>query len=124
MEVIIPVTFNFPNIGKLLSLLFVPFTAWLAGSSLELGRYPGFFVAGVLSYFAKAQTALPFLMDLFEIPIGTYLNTKDSDREIKKFFDQKNTGIEAIIEYWVLGKGIKKPAPRWSIIRNVLDWVD
>jgi Na+/H+-dicarboxylate symporter/ABC-type amino acid transport substrate-binding protein len=68
VEVIIPVTFNFPTIGKLLSLLFVPFAAWLAGSPLELHRYPGFFLTGVITYFAKAQTALPFLMDQLEIP--------------------------------------------------------
>jgi len=68
VEVIIPVTYNFPNIGKLLSLLFVPFTAWLAGSPLELGHYPSFLVTGVMTYFSKAQTALPFLMDQFEIP--------------------------------------------------------
>ena len=68
VEVIIPVTYNFPTIGKLLSLLFVPFTAWLAGSPLELGQYPDFLITGVMTYFAKAQTALPFLMDQFEIP--------------------------------------------------------
>jgi Na+/H+-dicarboxylate symporter len=68
VEVIIPVTYNFPTIGKLLSLLFIPFTAWLAGSPLELGQYPDFLFTGVMTYFAKAQTALPFLMDRFEIP--------------------------------------------------------
>ncbi len=68
VEVIIPVTFNFPNIGKLLSLMFVPFTAWLAGSPLEPGQYPDFLFTGVMTYFAKAQTALPYLMDRFEIP--------------------------------------------------------
>ena len=68
VEVIIPVTYNFPNIGKLLSLLFIPFTAWLAGSPLEPGQYPDLLATGVLTYFAKAQTALPFLMDRFEIP--------------------------------------------------------
>ena len=68
VEVIVPVTYNFPNIGKLLSLLFVPFTAWLSGSPLEFGQYPDLLVTGVMTYFAKAQTALPFLMDRFEIP--------------------------------------------------------
>ena len=68
VEVIIPITYNFPNIGKLLSLLFVPFTAWLAGSPLELNQYPDLLATGVMTYFAKAQTALPFLMDRFEIP--------------------------------------------------------
>ena len=68
VEVIIPVTFNFPNVGKLMTLLFVPFTAWMAGNALDLVDYPHLFLIGLASYFAKAQTALPFLMDQFEIP--------------------------------------------------------
>ena len=67
-EVIVPVTFNFPNTGKLLSLLFIPFAAWLTGSPMELAAYPGFLIAGLASYFAKAQTALPFLLDMQKIP--------------------------------------------------------
>mgnify|MGYP001813698553 FL=1 len=67
-EVIIPVTFNFPNAGKLLSLLFVPFVAWMIGSPMPLADYPTFLVAGLASYFAKAQIALPFLLDLQQLP--------------------------------------------------------
>jgi ABC-type amino acid transport substrate-binding protein len=67
-EVIVPVTFNFPNTGKLLSLLFVPFAAWLIGTPMDLGNYPGFLLAGLASYFAKAQIALPFLLDLQKLP--------------------------------------------------------
>jgi len=77
-EVIIPVTFNFPTAGKLLSLMFVPFAAWLAGSPIELSAYPGFLAAGLASYFAKAQVALPFLLDLHQIPqdlFQVYLTT-------------------------------------------------
>lgn len=67
-EVIVPVTFNFPNAGKLLSLLFVPFAAWLAGAAMAPGDYPQFLFLGLGSYFAKAQVALPFLMDTQRIP--------------------------------------------------------
>jgi len=67
-EVIVPVTFNFPNAGKLLSLLFVPFAAWLAGIPMELSSYPNFLLSGLASYFAKAQIALPFLLDLQKLP--------------------------------------------------------
>jgi Na+/H+-dicarboxylate symporter len=67
-EVVVPVAFNFPTAGKLLTLLFVPFAAWLAGNALEAAQYPGLMAAGVLSYFAKAQVALPFLLDLVEVP--------------------------------------------------------
>ncbi len=67
-EVLIPVLFNFPNAGRLLTLLFVPFAAWLAGDALRIGQYPGFFLVGLSSYFAKAQVALPFLLDFMGLP--------------------------------------------------------
>jgi Na+/H+-dicarboxylate symporter len=67
-EVLIPVMFNFPNAGKLLTLLFVPFAAWLAGVPLAGGDYGSLMAAGIPSYFAKAQVALPFLLDLFGLP--------------------------------------------------------
>ena len=67
-DVLVPILFNFPNAGKLLTLLFVPFAAWLAGVPFTSGNYAALFAAGVPSYFAKAQVALPFLMDLFGLP--------------------------------------------------------
>ncbi|MBE9549925.1 MAG: cation:dicarboxylase symporter family transporter [Proteobacteria bacterium] len=67
-EVIIPVTFNFPNAGKLLSLLFVPYAAWQSGTPMELLQYPSFLLTGLASYFAKAQVALPFLLDHQKLP--------------------------------------------------------
>jgi len=67
-EVIIPVTFNFPNVGKLLSLLFVPYAAWQSGTPMEFVEYPSFLLAGLASYFAKAQVALPFLLDNQKLP--------------------------------------------------------
>ena len=72
-EVMIPVLFNFPNAGKLLTLLFVPFVAWLAGSPMAAGDYGAYFAAGIPSYFAKAQVAIPFLLDLFGLPHDLFL---------------------------------------------------
>jgi Na+/H+-dicarboxylate symporter len=71
-EVLIPVMFNFPNAGKLLTLLFVPFAAWLAGAPLGGGDYSSLLAAGIPSYFAKAQIALPFLLDLFGLPADLF----------------------------------------------------
>jgi ABC-type amino acid transport substrate-binding protein len=67
-EILVPVLFNFPNAGKLLTLLFIPFAGWLAGSELGSGDLANLFAVGIPSYFAKAQVALPFLMDFFELP--------------------------------------------------------
>jgi Na+/H+-dicarboxylate symporter len=67
-EILIPILFNFPNAGRLLTLLFVPFAAWLAGSAFSAGDYPMLLAIGIPSYFAKAQVALPFLLDVFKLP--------------------------------------------------------
>jgi len=67
-ELLIPILFNFPNAGRLLTLLFIPFAAWLAGSRLSPSDYANLFAIGIPSYFAKAQVALPFLMDFFGLP--------------------------------------------------------
>jgi Na+/H+-dicarboxylate symporter len=68
VDVLVPMAFTFPNAGKLLTLLFVPYAAWLTGSPLELGSYGALFGAGIFAYFAKAQVALPFLLDLVGVP--------------------------------------------------------
>jgi len=67
-EVLIPVMFNFPNAGKLLTLLFVPFAAWLSGVTFGPSEYSSLLTVGIPSYFAKAQIALPFLLDVFSLP--------------------------------------------------------
>ncbi|MFC1579035.1 cation:dicarboxylate symporter family transporter [Pseudomonadota bacterium] len=67
-EVLIPIMFNFPNAGKLLTLLFVPFAAWFSGAPLAGIDYAQLFTVGIPSYFAKAQVALPFLLDVFGLP--------------------------------------------------------
>jgi ABC-type amino acid transport substrate-binding protein len=40
--------------------------------------------------------------------------------ELKK----RDGTITTVFEHWILGKGATKKAPRWSIVRDVLHWVD
>ena len=68
VDVVVPISLRRAQRGKLLTLLFVPFAAWLAGDPLGADAYATLFGAGVPSYFAKAQVALPFLMDLLGVP--------------------------------------------------------
>jgi len=68
VRVLVPMAFIVPNAGRLLTLLFVLYGAWLAGSPLQPGDYGTLFVSGFFAYFAKAQVALPFLMDLVGVP--------------------------------------------------------
>jgi hypothetical protein len=37
---------------------------------------------------------------------------------------QKDRTIAALYDYWVLGKNAVAASPRWSVVRNVLHWVE
>jgi Na+/H+-dicarboxylate symporter/ABC-type amino acid transport substrate-binding protein len=37
---------------------------------------------------------------------------------------QKNGSVDSLFEHWIRGGGAKSTEPRWSIIRDVLHWVD
>ncbi len=54
-DVIVPVSFNLPHTGKLLSLSFIPFAAWFADMSLSVRDYPQLFGAGLLSFFGSTE---------------------------------------------------------------------
>ena len=72
IEVLVPTSFNFPNIGKLLTLLFVLFAGWFVGKSIGLSDYPGFAVLGLFTLFGGVDLALPFLLDQMKIPTDMY----------------------------------------------------
>jgi len=72
IDVTIPVSFNFPNTGKLLMLLFILFAAWFSGNAFSLSQYPMFAFSGLLSFFGGVDVAMPFMLDLMEIPSDLY----------------------------------------------------
>ncbi len=40
--------------------------------------------------------------------------------ELKK----RDGTIDAVFNHWILGKGAEQKEPRWSVIRDVLHWID
>jgi len=72
VDVIVPISFNFPNTGKLLMLMFILFAAWFSGSTLSPMQYPTFVFAGLLSFFGGVDIAMPFMLDLMRIPADMY----------------------------------------------------
>ena len=71
-EVIVPVSFNFPHTGKLLSLSFVLFAGWFSDTIVPLSSYPQLALAGLVTFFGSLNAAVPFLLDLFRIPADTF----------------------------------------------------
>jgi Na+/H+-dicarboxylate symporter len=68
IELMVPINFNLPNMGKLLSLAFVLFAGWFSGNAVPADQYPLFLAAGLLSFFGEVVVALPFLLDLMRVP--------------------------------------------------------
>ncbi len=68
VDVLFPVAYPFPHVGKLLSILFIPFAAWFTGNALAMSEYPSMLSAGTLSYFGGPLLAIPFLLDLMHLP--------------------------------------------------------
>jgi len=71
-EVIVPASFNFPHVGKLLSISFILFAGWFADAALSPREYPKLAVTGLLTFFGSLNAAVPFLLDLFRIPADTF----------------------------------------------------
>ena len=67
-DMVLPLAYPFPDMGKLLSLVFIAFAAWFYGRPLEFLDYPEMLTVGLFLNFGKLITALPFLLDLYHIP--------------------------------------------------------
>jgi Na+/H+-dicarboxylate symporter len=52
-----------------------------------------------------------------EREFATYLNTWID-------LKQKDRTIQGLYDYWILGRNVANREPRWSVIRNLLHWVD
>src|SRR5262249_41182565 len=63
-----PVSYNFPNVGKLLQLIFILFAAWFTTAAIGLAGYFNLIFSGLLSLFGKPVAAMPFLLDLLRLP--------------------------------------------------------
>jgi ABC-type amino acid transport substrate-binding protein len=68
VDVLYPLAYPFPHLGKVIALLFVPFAAAFVGRSLELGDYPGLFGLGVVSIFGGPILTIPFLLEASQLP--------------------------------------------------------
>jgi ABC-type amino acid transport substrate-binding protein len=71
-EIIVPVSFNFPHTGKLLSISFVLFAGWLSDAVIAPWEYPRLALTGLLTFFGSLNAAVPFLLDVFRIPADTF----------------------------------------------------
>jgi Na+/H+-dicarboxylate symporter/ABC-type amino acid transport substrate-binding protein len=72
VDILVPVAFNFPNMGKLIALLFVLFGAWFVGAPVSPGAYPEFIATGWVTFFGGIDLALPFMLSLMGLPADLF----------------------------------------------------
>ena len=72
VDIIVPVSFNFPNLGKLLMLRFILFAGWFYGTAVSVLEYPNFIISGLFSFFGSVDVAIPFMLDLMRIPADAF----------------------------------------------------
>jgi Na+/H+-dicarboxylate symporter/ABC-type amino acid transport substrate-binding protein len=68
VDILIPAAFNFPSLGLVLTLMFVLFGGWYVGASVPVLQYPLLSAAGLASLFGGTVLAIPFLLDLLQLP--------------------------------------------------------
>jgi proton glutamate symport protein len=67
-NVLVLLAYPFPNAGKILAIMFIPFAAWFIGQPLKPTDYPMLLTVGLLSFFGSPVVAIPFLLGLFRLP--------------------------------------------------------
>ncbi|QVV67018.1 cation:dicarboxylate symporter family transporter [Synechococcus sp. LA31] len=68
VEVLTPLALVFPDMGRLLSLGFVPFAGWLSGNPLPPSGLPEFLITGLASTFLEGVMAMTFLLNRLGMP--------------------------------------------------------
>ena len=71
-EIIVPSSYNFPHVGKVLTISFVLFAGWFADTRIPVTDYPRLAGMGILVLFGNVNAAVPFLLDLVRIPADTF----------------------------------------------------
>jgi Na+/H+-dicarboxylate symporter/ABC-type amino acid transport substrate-binding protein len=72
VDIIVPVSFNFPSLGKLLVLLFVLFAAWFTDTELDFGDRLSLAFGGLFSLFGSLNVAVPYMLDSLKIPADMF----------------------------------------------------
>ncbi len=72
VDVLVPASFNFPNSGKLLLMIFIPFAAWMSNTNMSFDDYMQMLGIGFFTFFGSVNVAIPSLLHFFRIPYDTF----------------------------------------------------
>ncbi len=71
-EYTVQLAYPFPDVGRIVGLVFIPFAAWFYGSAVDLAMAPQLVATGFVGCFAKPVVTIPLLLDLAEIPADIF----------------------------------------------------
>jgi len=71
-ESIIPISYNFPSLGKLSTLIFILFAGWFTGRPVPVQDYPLLALNGLMNFFGSANLAVPALLDSIRVPTDLF----------------------------------------------------
>ena len=71
-DFVIPLAYPFPHLGKVITLIFIPFAAWFYGSAMSWLDFPIFLSTGLVLSFGKVTTTIPFLLEMQELPADIF----------------------------------------------------
>lgn len=84
-----------------------------AGSAWTI-IYPSFNISVLQPDMVKIPTAYPMVKDAsWQLFVNTWLELK-----------QKDGTIDRLFKHWIEGQGSELKEPRWSVMKDVLHWVD
>jgi Na+/H+-dicarboxylate symporter/ABC-type amino acid transport substrate-binding protein len=72
IDVIVPVSFNFPSLGKMLVILYVLFAAWFTDTDVDTWQQLTLAINGLFSLFGSINIAVPYMLDSLQIPIDMF----------------------------------------------------
>jgi Na+/H+-dicarboxylate symporter/ABC-type amino acid transport substrate-binding protein len=71
-DAIVPIAYNFPHSGKILTVSFILFAAWYSDAAVAPVEYPRLAMLSLFTFFGSMTAAIPFLLDVFRIPADTF----------------------------------------------------
>ncbi|MFD2167667.1 cation:dicarboxylate symporter family transporter [Thalassotalea euphylliae] len=99
-NIIIPVVFSFPNLGKLLTIVFVLFAAWFAGTETSFLTYIPMAINGLISLFGSVYLTVPMLLDSLELPTDLFQLYM-----VSSLFTSRFTSLLAAMNIFILAVG-------------------
>ena len=67
-DYLVPMAYPFPDVGRIVGLIFIPFAAWFYGEPMAQTDYPLFGLIGLFLSFGKVTTTVPFLLEMEQLP--------------------------------------------------------